>query len=80
DQREEARPLDALLPVTKATSGKQTTARGRYDITIAVAMTGRVDGVVAVVDRLTYRIDDTHVRPADQAVLHGVTHDWAHRF
>ncbi|MEU2896418.1 CBS domain-containing protein [Streptomyces sp. NPDC001273] len=52
----------------------------RSDITIAVAMTGRVDGVVAVVDRLTYRIDDTHVRPADQAVLHGVTHDWAHRF
>ncbi|MEU3097447.1 SURF1 family protein [Streptomyces sp. NPDC006967] len=36
DQREEARPLDALLPVTKATSGKQTTARGRYDTQLLV--------------------------------------------
>jgi cytochrome oxidase assembly protein ShyY1 len=31
DKREAARPLDSLLPVTKATSGKQTTASGRYD-------------------------------------------------
>ncbi len=31
DKREAARPLDRLLPVTKATSGKQTTATGRYD-------------------------------------------------
>ncbi|CAM5423424.1 SURF1-like protein OS=Streptomyces griseomycini OX=66895 GN=FHS37_002228 PE=3 SV=1 [Streptomyces griseomycini] len=31
DKREAPRPLDRLLPVTKATSGKQTTATGRYD-------------------------------------------------
>ncbi|GGV20265.1 SURF1-like protein [Streptomyces griseoflavus] len=36
DQREEARPLDGLLPVTKATSGKQTTASGRYDTELLV--------------------------------------------
>jgi cytochrome oxidase assembly protein ShyY1 len=29
--REAAEPLDSLLPVTKATSGKQATASGRYD-------------------------------------------------
>ncbi|MFJ3985559.1 SURF1 family protein [Streptomyces fungicidicus] len=36
DKREEARPLDGLLPVTKATSGKQTTATGRYDTQLLV--------------------------------------------
>ncbi|MFI1419229.1 SURF1 family protein [Streptomyces sp. NPDC020731] len=36
DKREEARPLDGLLPVTKATSGKQTTASGRYDTQLLV--------------------------------------------
>ncbi|MCT7351270.1 SURF1 family protein [Streptomyces sp. 15-116A] len=30
-KQEAPRPLDALLPVTKETSGKQVTARGRYD-------------------------------------------------
>ncbi|MFI9822287.1 SURF1 family protein [Streptomyces sp. NPDC052013] len=30
-KKEAPRPLDALLPVTKETSGKQVTARGRYD-------------------------------------------------
>ncbi|WP_306300079.1 SURF1 family cytochrome oxidase biogenesis protein, partial [Streptomyces sp. NRRL B-24085] len=31
DGREAARPLAELLPVDKATSGKQVTATGRYD-------------------------------------------------
>ncbi|CAL9510451.1 hypothetical protein SUDANB132_03624 [Streptomyces sp. enrichment culture] len=43
DQREEARPLDDLLPVTKATSGKQTTASGRYDTELLVP-DRKVDG------------------------------------
>ncbi|MGW5971815.1 SURF1 family protein [Streptomyces sp. NPDC055186] len=30
-QQEKARPLDTLLPVTKATSGKQATTSGRYE-------------------------------------------------
>ncbi|MHC5909317.1 CBS domain-containing protein, partial [Streptomyces sp. S6] len=47
----------------------------RSEIPIAVGMTRRLDGVVDVVDHLAYRIDDTHLRPAEQA-LHGVADDW----
>ncbi|MFC8368240.1 SURF1 family protein [Streptomyces sp. NPDC057239] len=36
DKREAARPLDDLLPVTKATSGKQATVSGRYDTQLLV--------------------------------------------
>ncbi|MGW3208895.1 CBS domain-containing protein [Streptomyces sp. NPDC001135] len=42
---------------------------------IAVCMTKQIDGVVAVVDNLTYRLDDSHVQPAEQAP-HGVADDW----
>lgn len=46
---------------------------------IALAMTNhRVDGVVAVVDRLTYRLDDSHLRP-DEPAMHGVTGEWLRR-
>ncbi|MCX5001657.1 CBS domain-containing protein [Streptomyces sp. NBC_00638] len=47
----------------------------RSEAEIAVAMTRRIDGVVGVVDKLTYRFDDAHLRPAEPAV-HGVTEDW----
>ncbi|QNP68307.1 CBS domain-containing protein [Streptomyces roseirectus] len=47
----------------------------RSEIPIAVGMTRRLDGVVDVVDHLTYRTDDTRLRPAEQA-LHGVADDW----
>ncbi|MEV5845319.1 CBS domain-containing protein [Streptomyces sp. NPDC051985] len=50
----------------------------KSDKEIAVAMTGRVDGVVAVVDKLTYRLDDSRVQPEEQA-LHGVTDNWLRR-
>ncbi|GHH91135.1 SURF1 family protein [Streptomyces capillispiralis] len=36
DKREKARALESLLPVTKATSGRQTTATGRYDTQLLV--------------------------------------------
>ncbi|MFE9650642.1 CBS domain-containing protein [Streptomyces sp. NPDC006365] len=42
---------------------------------IAVSMTRQIDGVVAVVDELTYRLDDSHIQPDEQA-LHGVADDW----
>ena len=42
---------------------------------IAVSMTRQIDGVVAVVDKLTHRLDDSHVRP-DEPALHGVADDW----
>jgi CBS domain-containing protein len=47
----------------------------RSEKSIALRTTGRVDGVVGVVDRLTYRLDDTRLQPAEQA-LHGVAGDW----
>ncbi|MEV0173596.1 CBS domain-containing protein [Streptomyces sp. NPDC050803] len=42
---------------------------------IAVSMTRQTDGVVAVVDRLTHRLDDSRLQPDEQA-LHGVADDW----
>jgi len=43
----------------------------RSEAEIALAMTHRVDGVVAVVDELRYRLDDSHLRP-DEPAMHGV--------
>jgi hypothetical protein len=37
-------------------------------------MTRRLDGVVDVVDHLTYRFDDRHARPAGPA-MHGMADD-----
>lgn len=45
---------------------------------IALSMTRRIDGVVGVVDRLTYRLDDARLRTQEQA-LHGVADDWLRR-
>jgi CBS domain-containing protein len=50
----------------------------RSEIPVAVGMARQVDGVVAVVDELTYRFDDSDLRPADQT-LHGVADDWLRR-
>ncbi|MEV5849132.1 CBS domain-containing protein [Streptomyces sp. NPDC051985] len=47
----------------------------RSEIPVAVGMTRRLDGVVEVVDRLTYRLDDRRLLPVEQAV-HGVADDW----
>ncbi|MEV6481841.1 CBS domain-containing protein [Streptomyces sp. NPDC051576] len=45
---------------------------------IARSMTRRLDGVVDVVDELTYRLDDARLRVEEQA-LHGVADDWLRR-
>ncbi|SBT93407.1 BON domain-containing protein [Streptomyces sp. DI166] len=42
---------------------------------IAVSMTRQMDGVVAVVDHLTHRLDDSRLRP-DEPALHGIADDW----
>lgn len=47
----------------------------RSEIPIAVRMTGQVDGVVAVIDNLTFREDDSHLQPSEQA-LHGIADEW----
>ncbi|MFE6281104.1 CBS domain-containing protein [Streptomyces sp. NPDC057877] len=48
----------------------------RSDIAVAVGMTSRVAGVAAVLDQLSYQVDDSRPRPAEEAALHGVTEDW----
>ncbi|WP_328494699.1 CBS domain-containing protein [Streptomyces sp. NBC_00414] len=45
---------------------------------IAVSMTRQIDGVVAVVDKLTFRLDDDRFQPDEQG-LHGVTDTWKRR-
>jgi CBS domain-containing protein len=47
----------------------------RSEIPIAVGVTRRLDGVVDVVDHLSYRIDDKPPQPTGLAV-HGVADDW----
>ncbi|MEV7323274.1 CBS domain-containing protein [Streptomyces sp. NPDC093970] len=47
----------------------------KTDTEVAASMTRQIDGVVAVVDRLTFRLDDSRVRPDDRA-LHGVADEW----
>ncbi|MCM2425126.1 CBS domain-containing protein [Streptomyces sp. RKAG337] len=50
----------------------------RSEIDIALRLTPLIDGVVAVVDKLTYRLDDSHLKIAEPA-LHGVADDWVRR-
>ena len=45
---------------------------------IALSMTRRIDGVVGVVDKLTYRLDDARL-PTPEHALHGVADDWLRR-
>ncbi|MFE3165258.1 CBS domain-containing protein [Streptomyces sp. NPDC059224] len=47
----------------------------RSEVPVALGMTRRLDGVVDVVDHLSYRIDDKRLRPTEQK-LHGVADDW----
>ncbi|WP_416956171.1 CBS domain-containing protein [Streptomyces sp. Agncl-13] len=42
---------------------------------IAVSMVRQIDGVVAVVDQLSYRTDDSHIQPEEQT-YRGVTETW----
>ncbi|MDJ0345838.1 CBS domain-containing protein [Streptomyces sp. H10-C2] len=46
----------------------------RSEAGIAVHLTRQTDGVVAVIDKLTYRLDDSHIQPTEQA-MHGVADD-----
>ncbi|MFF4541864.1 CBS domain-containing protein [Streptomyces aureus] len=46
---------------------------------IAVAMTCRIDGVVDVVSRLTYRQDDANLRPDHDRAPRGVADEWLRR-
>ncbi|MEU2869763.1 CBS domain-containing protein [Streptomyces olivoreticuli] len=50
----------------------------RGETQVALRMTKEIDGVVAVVDKLTYHIDDSRLQPTEQA-LHGVSDGWLRR-
>lgn len=50
----------------------------RSETEIAVSMTRRIDGVVAVLDRLTHRLDDSRPLPGEP-VRHRVADDWLPR-
>ncbi|MEV5976666.1 CBS domain-containing protein [Streptomyces sp. NPDC052114] len=47
----------------------------RSEIPVALHMTREIDGVVAVVDKLTYHVDDSHLHPDDQG-MRGIADDW----
>lgn len=63
--------IEGVVTLTGHVERKSETA-------IAVSMTRQVDGVVGVVDKLTWSVDDARLRPGGQA-LHGVTEDWLRR-
>ncbi|MFI7497972.1 CBS domain-containing protein [Streptomyces sp. NPDC049687] len=46
----------------------------RSDIPLAIRLTYRVDGVVGVVNSLTFRVDDTH-HPSEQSPVSGLRRD-----
>ncbi len=48
------------------------------EVEVAGTLTEKVDGVVGVDNRLTYRMDDSRIRPVEQ-VPHGVADDWLRR-
>ncbi|MFE1943592.1 CBS domain-containing protein [Streptomyces massasporeus] len=50
----------------------------RVETTMAVEMCRQMDGVVAVVDHLTYRFDDSRLSPEEPA-LHGLPYYWQRR-
>jgi CBS domain-containing protein len=71
-----ARSLDVSVVEGVVTLAGQMERRSETEI--AISMTKQIDGVVAVVDNLTYRLDDSHVQPAERA-MHGVADDWLRR-
>ncbi|WBB61953.1 CBS domain-containing protein [Streptomyces sp. WMMC500] len=48
------------------------------EVEIAGTLTEKVDGVVGVDNRLTYRMDDSRIRPVEQA-RHGLADEWLRR-
>ncbi|MEU2749847.1 CBS domain-containing protein [Streptomyces collinus] len=67
-------PRSIDVSVTEAVVTLTGPLERRSETEIAVAMARRTDGVVAVVDELTWRLDDTRLRP-DEQLLHGVADD-----
>ncbi|ARP73515.1 hypothetical protein LK07_31260 [Streptomyces pluripotens] len=71
-------PHTVEVSVTKGVVTLTGQLERRSEIPVALGMTSRLDGVVDVVDRLSYRLDDRRLQPTEQA-LHGVADDWLRR-
>ncbi|SFC43277.1 CBS domain-containing protein [Streptomyces aidingensis] len=54
------------------------TVSRRSEAGIAVRLTGRVDGVVSVVDELAWEEDDSGLPPGERA-MHGIAEEWLRR-
>lgn len=72
-----ARSIDVAVVEGVVTLTGHTERRSEKEI--ALAMAGRIDGVVGVVDHLTHRLDDTRLRDNEPQALHGVADDWQRR-
>lgn len=72
-----ARSIDVAVVEGVVTLTGHTERRSETEI--ALAMAGRIDGVVGVVDHLTHRLDDTRLRDNEPQALHGVADDWQRR-
>ncbi|MFB7596160.1 CBS domain-containing protein [Streptomyces sp. NPDC056160] len=70
-------PRSIAVSVTEGVVTLEGRLERRSDTEIAMSMTRQVDGVVEVVDRLTHRVDDSHVRLADGSRQGGLD-EWLH--
>ena len=71
-------PETVTVDVTEGVVTLSGQLERRSEIPIALRMASQVDGVVAVVDKLTYRTDDSHLR-SDEPAVHGIGEEWLRR-
>ncbi|GGK95758.1 CBS domain-containing protein [Streptomyces flaveus] len=67
-------PHTVIVSVHDGTATLEGRLERRSDIPLVVQLTWRVDGVVGVMNSLTFRIDDT--RPPEKHPSHRVAHHW----
>ncbi|GAA2895701.1 CBS domain-containing protein [Streptomyces mexicanus] len=68
-------PRSVAVSVTEGVVTLEGSLERRSDTEIAVSMTRQIDGVVDVVDKLTHRLDDSHMR-LDNGTRQGVLDEW----
>lgn len=67
-------PHTVVVSVHDGTATLEGRLERRSDIPVAVRLTWRVDGVVGVMNSLTFRDDDTH--PPEKHPSHRIAHHW----
>jgi CBS-domain-containing membrane protein len=73
-------PGSVEVSVTEGVVTLSGHAERKSETQIAMSMTRRIDGVVDVVGKLTYRLDDARLRTEEQTrAMHGVADDWLRR-